>query len=60
VAGFAAGAQAGEEAVSIYLDRKTKTWYLRFWQDGQNKAVCIAKRSDRLASKKDVLKSPGV
>jgi len=46
--------------VSIYLDRKTKTWYLRFWQDGQNKAVCIAKRSDRLASKKDVLKSPGV
>ena len=44
--------------MSIYLDRKTKTWYLRFWQDGQNKAVRIAKRSDRLASKKDVLKSP--
>jgi integrase len=31
---------------------------LRFWQDGQNKAVRIAKRSDRLASQKDVLKSP--
>jgi integrase len=52
-----AGFSAGEEAVSIYLDRKTRTWYLRFWQDGQNKAVRIAKRSDRLASKKDVARS---
>ena len=58
LARFSAGAQTREEDVSVYYDKDSRTWYLRYRAEGQHRAVRIGKKGDRLSSRKDVERSP--